>query len=97
MVGAAGVNVTGIFVNAPGASTPEKLPLNAAGQLMLWTVKFVVPVLEMVSTFCALVPTDTLPKLKLPAKPIVCPMPVPETGSDFVPLVAEELTVTVPV
>ena len=63
---------------------------------MLVTVRFVVPGLEMVSNFCALVPTGTLPKLKLPASAIVCPMPVPEAGREFTPVVADELTVTVP-
>jgi hypothetical protein len=64
---------------------------------MLATFKFVVPVFEMVSTFCKLPFTGTLPKFKLPARAIVGPTPDPDTGSDFVPLVADELTVAVPV
>ena len=63
---------------------------------MLATVRFVVPVFEMVSTFCEVAPTATLPKLKLPARAIVGPTPVPDIGRDLVPLVADELTVAVP-
>jgi hypothetical protein len=63
---------------------------------MLATVKFVVPGFEIVSTFCELELTGTLPKFKLPARAIAAPTPVPDAGSDFVPLVADELTVTVP-
>src|SRR5262245_49557275 len=64
---------------------------------MLATVKFVVPGFEMVSTFCKLEFTGTLPKLKLPARAIAGPTPVPDTGRVLWPVVAEELTVTVPV
>src|ERR1051325_589871 len=63
---------------------------------MLATVRLVVPVFEMVSTFCACVFTATVPKFKLPLRAIVGPTPVPDTGSVFGPVVADELTVNVP-
>ena len=66
---------------------------------MLLIVIVELPVLSIVNVACADDPASTLPKFRLPLKPMIrmgVGTPVPDAAMVFTPLVMSALTVTVP-
>ena len=66
-----GANVTVTFVALPGAIVPLHAPLKQAGYVMFVTVSDVLPLLVIVSVAAEVCPVTTLPKVRLPLRPMI--------------------------